>query len=98
VLDADRLGGRAQGASGSDAVVQEITHLDPVYGKAAFWGGDGGYMYLMGNGELTGSGAGRLRAFARTVSAGGRPRLAAAGTAAEPFGYASGSPIVTSDG
>ncbi len=89
LLDIDHLGGAAQGANGTDAAVSVAGPFEGVWGHPAFWGGDGGYVYVVGNG-------GPLRALA--YSGGTTPRLTSVGTSTDSFGYTSGSPVVTSNG
>lgn len=60
-------------------------------GHPAFWGGDGGYVYVVGN-------QGPLRALKYGVRNGGTPTLTLTGQSQDTFGYTSGSPLVTSDG
>jgi hypothetical protein len=91
LLDADHLGGSAQGSGGTDAVVSQAGPFKGVWGSPAFFGGGGGYVYTVEN-------SGNLRALRYTVDAGGRPTLALAGTSAGTLGYTSGSPTVTSTG
>lgn len=91
LLDRDRLGGRAQGAGGSDAVVAKLGPFGGVWGHPAVYPGEGGWVYSVDN-------AGPMRAFARSMDGAGNPTLSMAGTSAETFGYTSGSPVVTSDG
>lgn len=89
LLDADHLGGSAQGTNGTDAAVSVAGPFEGAWGHPAFWGGDGGYVYVVGNG-------GPLRALA--YSGGATPRLTSVGTSTDTFGYTSGSPVVTSSG
>ena len=89
LLDADHLGGSAQGLNGTDAAVSIAGPFQGVWGHPAFWGGNGGYVYVVGNG-------GPLRALA--YSGGATPRLTSVGTSTGTFGYTSGSPVVTSTG
>ena len=65
--------------------------FEGVWGHPAVWGGDGGYVYLIGNG-------GPLRALKYGVTGAGLPALTAVGASSATFGYTSGSPVVTSDG
>ncbi|WP_191334840.1 choice-of-anchor D domain-containing protein [Amycolatopsis acidiphila] len=88
LLDADHLGGSGQGAGGGDAVVGMTGPFQGVWGRPGFWGGDGGYVYVVGN-------TGPLRAL--KYSAAG-PSLTSVGTTTDNFGYTSGSPVVTSTG
>ncbi|GAB3586411.1 ricin-type beta-trefoil lectin domain protein [Calidifontibacter terrae] len=91
LLDRDKLGGVAQGPGGGDAVLQVNGPYQGVWGHPAFWGGDGGYVYMITNN-------GPLRAFRIGKDAAGNPSLAGAGTTTTKWGYTSGSPIVTSNG
>lgn len=91
LLDRDHLGGRSQGASGTDAVVGKIGPFQGQWGHPAVYGGDGGYVYVIGSG-------GPLRALKYGVTGAGLPALSMAGTSVATFGYTSGSPVVTSDG
>jgi hypothetical protein len=91
LLNRDDLGGRAQGPGGTDAVVGVTGPIEGEWGHPAVWGGDGGYVYIVGNG-------GPLRALKDGVSTSGLPALTIAGASTDNFGYTSGSPVVTSDG
>lgn len=93
LLNRDNLGGRAQGAGGTDAAVQVVGPYDGVWGHPAAWSGDGsgGYVYTVGNGDV-------LRAFAAGKDGNNHPTLTLAGTSTANFWYTSGSPVVTSDG
>ncbi|MFE6751582.1 PQQ-binding-like beta-propeller repeat protein [Kitasatospora purpeofusca] len=91
LLDRDKLGGMGQGPNGTDGVVGTTGPFKGVWGHAGVWGGDGGYVYLVEN-------YGSLRALKYSVSSAGNPQLTSAATSAEGFGYASGSPVVTSNG
>ncbi|MFC1411854.1 choice-of-anchor D domain-containing protein [Streptacidiphilus sp. N1-12] len=91
LLDRDQLGGRSQGPGGSDAVVGSTGPFQGQWGHPAFWGGDGGYVYLVDNGSP-------LRALKYGVTGDGRPALTATGTSKDSFPYTSGSPVVTSTG
>ncbi|KAA9154184.1 choice-of-anchor D domain-containing protein [Amycolatopsis acidicola] len=88
LLDADHLGGAGQGANGGDDVVGMTGPFQGVWGRPGFWGGDGGYVYVVGNN-------GPLRALKYSSSG---PSLTSVGTTADNFGYTSGSPVVTSTG
>ncbi|QWF78968.1 choice-of-anchor D domain-containing protein [Amycolatopsis sp. CA-230715] len=90
LLDADRLGGTAQAPGGGDAVVGTSGAFGGVWGRPAFFGGDGGYVYLA-------DANGPLRAL-KYSTAGGTPSLTAVGATTDNFGYTSGSPVVTSSG
>ncbi|MER6983630.1 choice-of-anchor D domain-containing protein, partial [Streptomyces carpinensis] len=91
LLDRDHLGGRSQGTGGTDDVVGITGPLKGQWGHPAVWGGDGGYVYLVGNG-------GSLVALHRGVTGSGDPALTVAGSSQDSFPYTSGSPVVTSDG
>ncbi|WP_395292787.1 PQQ-binding-like beta-propeller repeat protein [Kitasatospora hibisci] len=91
LLDRDNLGGMGQGPNGTDAVVGTTGPYKGVWGHPGVWGGDGGYVYTIEN-------YGSLRALKYSVNGSGNPQLTSAGTSAEGFGYASGSPVVTSNG
>ncbi|MGW6917031.1 outer membrane protein assembly factor BamB family protein [Kitasatospora sp. NPDC054939] len=91
LLDRDDLGGTGQGPDGTDKVVGMTGPYKGVWGHPGVWGGDGGYLYLVEN-------YGSLRALKYSVNAAGDPAFTSAGTSAEGFGYASGSPVVTSKG
>jgi len=91
LLDRDNLGGRGQGAGGTDGVIQTVGPFNGVWGHPAVYPGEGGYVYYVENG-------GPLRAFARSVDSSGNPALTPVATSNEVFGYTSGSPVVTSSG
>jgi outer membrane protein assembly factor BamB len=88
LLDADHLGGAGQGTDGGDAVVGTTGPFQGVWGRPGFWGGDGGYVYVVGNN-------GPLRALKYSASG---PSLTSVGTTSDNFGYTSGSPVITSTG
>ncbi|MFF0010635.1 choice-of-anchor D domain-containing protein [Streptomyces sp. NPDC005374] len=91
LLDRDNLGGMGQGAQGGDAALSMSGPYQGMWGHPAFWGGDGGYVYVVGN-------QGPLRALKYGVRNGGTPALTLTGQSQDTFGYTSGSPLVTSDG
>ncbi|WP_431879610.1 choice-of-anchor D domain-containing protein [Amycolatopsis sacchari] len=88
LLDADHLGGAGQGPGGGDAVVGMTGPFQGVWGRPGFWGGDGGYVYVVGNN-------GPLRALKYSASG---PSLTSVGVTSDNFGYTSGSPVITSTG
>src|SRR5581483_3333549 len=90
LLDRDNLGGH-QTTQGADAALGIVGPFQGQWDHPAFYGGDGGYVYLVGNG-------GPLRAFKVGVSGTGVPALTAVGASAGTFNYTSGSPVVTSNG
>jgi outer membrane protein assembly factor BamB len=89
LLDRDSLGGMGQG-EGADDVVQEIPETSGLWGSMAVWPGDGGYIYIPSSGslEVLKYGTGEV----------GTPQLSLVAKSSEHFGYASGSPLVTSNG
>jgi outer membrane protein assembly factor BamB len=99
LLDGASLGGYQQGAGGGDQVIQESGPYGGVFSKPAVWGGDGGWVYIPSASTVFPPDEiyGYLRAYQEVDSA-GAPALALGGTAADPFGFASSAPIVTSSG
>ena len=93
LINADDMGGYLQGPEEGNAVVQTLGPFNGVWGHPAAWGGQGGWVYI-----LESAGGGNLAAYASTLGPHGEPRLVPEGQSAESFEYASGSPIVTSDG
>ena len=91
LLDRDHLGGTGQGPDGTDDVLQVDGPYRGVWGHPGFWGGGGGYVYLIPSG-------GPLSAFKVGVSGSGDPVLTRTGASVGTFGYTSGSPVVTSNG
>ncbi|MFI8521121.1 choice-of-anchor D domain-containing protein [Streptomyces sp. NPDC085481] len=91
LLDRDDLGGRSQGPGGTDKVLGTFGPYEGVWGHPAAYGGQGGYVYTIGN-------RGPLRAFAYGLTGSGAPALTNTGSSAEKFGYTSGSPVITSTG
>ncbi|MGC1238075.1 MAG: hypothetical protein WA860_04720, partial [Acidimicrobiales bacterium] len=101
VLNTNNLGGYEQGSGGSDSIESESAPYGGVWGKAAVWPGDGGYVYLATAGlSPFATGGGALNAFQRTDTSGTLtlPLVAATSNSGNVFGYGSGSPIVTSNG
>jgi outer membrane protein assembly factor BamB len=90
VLDRSFLGGRGQGPSGGDGVVQRIDGIGPMWSTPTFWAADGGYLYQ----TVAFHG---LQAYAYGVDANNVPSFQLAGSSGT-VGYGSSSPIVTSDG
>ena len=94
LLNADDMGGYLQGPEESDAVLQQLGPFDGVWGHPAAYGGAG----RMG---LRARERRRREPRARTATAlgpHGEPQLVPEGQSTESFGYASGSPTVTSNG
>jgi hypothetical protein len=88
LLNRRNLGGRT---SNDSTVVQKPSPSGGVWGAAAVWPGEGGYVYVPAVGE------GVFRFYKYEVEA-GNPRLSLAATSPEEFTFGSGSPIVTSNG
>jgi outer membrane protein assembly factor BamB len=88
LLNRRNLGGRT---SNDSTVVQKPSPSGGVWGAAAVWPGEGGYVYVPAVGE------GVFRFYKYEVEA-GNPRLSLAATSPEEFAFGSGSPIVTSNG
>ena len=88
LLNRRELGGRGKEA---DHVVQELGPSGGVWGAAAVWPGEGGYVYIPAVGE------GVVRFYKYEVEA-GLPKLSLAATSPGEFAFGSGSPIVTSAG
>ncbi len=93
LIDAKDMGGYREGPEEGDAVLQTLGPLGGVWGHPAAYGGQGGWVYV-----LESAGGGYLRALSYGLGGGGEPQLTSVATSAESFGYASGSPLVTSDG
>ena len=91
LLDRDHLGGTGQGVNGTDDVLQTSGPYKGVWGHPAFWGGNGGYVYVVPS-------EGPLSAFKLGASGDGKPVLTRTGTSPTIFGFSSGSPVVTSSG
>ncbi len=98
VLNAKNLGGFQEGPNGSDDVLSRIGPIGGVWGKAAVWGGDGGYLYFFTSSSTDVTATGSLVALKYGVTGAGLPTFSEVGTAADPFAYGSGQPIVTSSG
>ncbi len=96
LLDAASLGGMGQGPDGGNADVARAGPIGGVWGKTAWWPGDGGYGYTVTASQ--GGGPGKLRALAWGTDAGGTPQLSIAGSSSDGFGYGSSAPAVTSNG
>ncbi len=99
LLNRDDLGGMGQSAGGEDEVVQRLGPYGSVWGGAAVWPGEGGYLYIP-SGAPAGSASGsseQLRIFKHAENGAGEPALSLVATSTDGFGFGSGSPIVTSD-
>jgi hypothetical protein len=93
LLNRDSLGGMGQGLGGTDQVVQRLEPYGGVWGGAAAWPGDGGYVYIPTVGGSTAS----LLSFKYGIDK-TEPTLSFAAKSPEEFAFGSGSPIVTSSG
>jgi hypothetical protein len=62
-----------------------------MWSRPAVWPGDGGYIYVVPNGAP-------MRAFRFGSQSNDAPTFTETGATGDPFGYTSGSPIVTADG
>jgi iron transport multicopper oxidase len=99
LLNSEELGGFAQGAGGSDAVVDRVGPYGGVWSRPGVWPGEGGWVYIptaAASGQV--GGAGNLTVYKYGLSGTGEPTLSLQGTSAEAFGYSSGAPIITSNG
>ena len=101
LLDRDSLGGRtAANANNTDTgvVAETLLGASPVFGHAAIWPGNGGYIYFPG---FSFNPCPRytcgLDAYQVHVN-GGVVSLDRAGTASTPVGFGTGSPVVSSNG
>jgi hypothetical protein len=99
LLNRNELGGMGQGPGGKDKVVEEQGPYGGVWGAAAIWPGDGGYVYIpsFSAPKTPIESSNKLRFFKYGVEA-GNPRLALAAATPEKLWFGSGSPIVTSTG
>jgi hypothetical protein len=103
LLNRDDLGGVGTGPGGTDGTLATVptgpsAPYPMAFGTAGVWPGNGGYVYLP---TSDGYGPGSLEAFAFGTTAGGaRPTLTLVTppATAPGIGFASSSPIVTSNG
>jgi hypothetical protein len=102
LLNRDNLGGREQGAKGSDDVVSESGPYQGQWGHPAAFGDTAtvtaansghanDYAYYVGNNDY-------LRYLKFGLNGSGRPVLTDVANSSIKFGYTSGSPVVTSEG
>ncbi len=99
VLDANNLGGIGEApGTGGDEDVNTVQGVNGVWGKPGVWPGDGGYIYITS--ADGGGGSGRLEAYKYGLDGSGKPIFSNAGTTpkADPFGFGSSSPVITSSG
>jgi hypothetical protein len=95
LLNRQELGGRTNNDS---TIVQKLGPSGGVWGAAAVWPGDGGYIYIpsvapVGGGESSG----HLHVFKYEVEH-ATPKLSLVATTPDEMWFGSGSPIVTSNG
>jgi FG-GAP-like repeat len=105
LLDRDSLGGRtAPNTSNTDTgvVAETLVGASPVFGHAAIWPGDGGYIYFPGFSFNNAGACVRytcgLDAYQVHVSGTGVVSIDRVGTASTPVGFGTGSPVVSSNG
>ncbi|HWS48357.1 MAG TPA: choice-of-anchor D domain-containing protein, partial [Acidimicrobiia bacterium] len=103
LVDRDDLGGYQAGPGMSDASLARIGSFAGVWSTPTVWPGGGGpggggYVYITHSASVNGPGGPGLRAYRYGVDASGLPTLAGAGQSSDPFGFGSGSPVVTSAG
>ena len=95
LLNADNLGGRAEGPNQTDAAVSEVGPYLGYWSHVGVWPGDGGYLYLpTANYENPGT----LQVFRYGLDGSGTPTLSLAASSTDAWGLGSGPAVVTSDG
>jgi hypothetical protein len=102
LLDRDSLGGRGHVPNTNDTdtgvVAETPLGAGPVFGHAAIWPGDGGYIYFPGfSFNPCPSYTCGLDAYQVHVT-NGKASLDRVGTASTPIGFGTGSPVVSSNG
>ena len=103
LLNRDNLGGVGNGPGGTDAALAKVATAagsapyPMLFGSAAVWPGNGSYIYVPTSNSY---GSGPLETFSVGATGAGVPTLTLAtpASSAPTIGYASASPIVTSDG
>ncbi len=102
LLNRDNLGGMGQGAGGKDKVVQELEPKEGggVWGAAAVWPGDGGYIYIasVSKPATPSFPSSNYLRFYKYAPEGENPKISLEASSAEELSFGSGSPIVTSNG
>jgi outer membrane protein assembly factor BamB len=100
LLNRDSLGGIGQGPGGSDNVVQRIGPYGGVWSRPGIWPGEGGWVYIptASGGNSSSGSSGNLRVYQYGLSGAGTPALSLQATSAEPFGFSSSAPVITSNG
>ncbi|GCE14439.1 beta strand repeat-containing protein [Tengunoibacter tsumagoiensis] len=96
MLNADNMGGRGQGPSGADAVINILGPNGGLWSKPSVWPGDGGYIYTTT--AQGGGGSGKLKAYHYGLDGSGKPTLGLVASTSDTFGFGSGSPVITSSG
>ena len=102
LLNRDNLGGRQQNSVGGDEDLFEIGHLAGLWGSPGAFGdtatltagnaaSSNDYLYYVGKNDY-------LRAFKAGVNGSDEPTLTDQANSTFTFGFASGSPVVTSNG
>ena len=102
VLNRDNLGGREQGAGGTDAAVSEVGPYAGQWGHPAVFANTptltasntataSDYVYYLGRNSF-------LRVLKAGADSSGTPTLSDVANSSSTFGYTSGSPVVTSNG
>jgi hypothetical protein len=91
LLNRDNLGGREPESAKRNNVVQELPEAfkGGVWGAAAVWPGEGGYVDIPSSGHLH---------FVKYGEKSGEPALVSETKSSEEMAFGSGSPIVTSNG
>jgi len=100
LLNRDNLGGFAQGANGTDAVIARYGPNGGVWSSPAVWPGDGGYVYIpTAAGSVSAGGSeGLLDAYQYGLDGSGKPSLNLVGTSSDSFGFGTSAPVITSNG
>jgi len=102
LLDRDHLGGQHPLGSATDGTVDSRYQQGPVFGRAAYWPGEGGRAFLVAapryvSGFERGVGS-TLRALSIVPDPDVVPRIVEDASADIDLGFGSSSPIVTSNG
>jgi outer membrane protein assembly factor BamB len=100
LLNRDRLGGVGAGAQLGDDVPFRRGPDGGVWSRPGIWPGDGGWVYVpTATSDPTAYGtSGVLNMYHFGTSASGQPALSLQARSADPFGFGSSAPVVTSDG
>lgn len=101
VLNRDRLGGIGMTATGDDDVVSRVGPYGGVWARPAIWPGDGGWLMIptsTSDAEEAASGASGYLKMYQYSQVGGKPTMVARAKSTDPWGFSSGSAVITSDG